>query len=500
MKNIILLILLSSALAHGQVNEKFQIFVTSDGKRAIVGFGDSIVAAPNATAGPEPDPNTVFQVNRITREVTEITDTDMSDAMGATVGTIFPAFGIHYYEATGFKPMILNMAVAGSTAEEWVEDGGYFEQYLPVVKAFMHDQHLTGIDIISSIGINDRDQPIASVVAFHEQYYETILTEFPGSRVFVVSPALSTPNQVGTSDIKRLIKDLVENNNRVRYAFNYQAIHAAGYFYDANHMNADGCIEAGKMFSRALINSRKLPKVAAQIASCFFEDIDSTKKEKFRVLSQSLDTLIWDLDFLALGPVGDVRDQTIDFSYLHSMGNLSLFFEAETVTYAASVFSRPLTGIYPAITFREAEVDDMFVMLHLTTSDLEDNPGYLFGADDGTTAFSLRRDGSNIVGRFNTESGDEITTAAANFTVGDRIGMQVIGDQMQFIKNGVLFGTPHTITGPQVLVDQPTGFGGRVLSGTFQDNWWFGYKSVQIGKASTMDYTILHNALTAAGL
>lgn len=470
---------------------------TANGREGILWIGDSILAGSSTAYGPTPTAGTVYQVNLITRAVTQIGATDISDSVGYTCFSMAPSFGIHYNTATGRKPMIMNHAISGSTFEEW--DTVYLDSVIPNANLFLSEQGLGGFRaIVISLGINDRDDPsLPGVQTYCNSVYTKILSAFPKTKIYVVQAALSNGMNDGVMFIKKMLKQKVRDNRLVRFAFNYQGIHASNYFYDANHANATGNDEMGKMLSRAIIHENE-PKEAASIMSSRFDDADITERNKIKAFTTAMGDSFYDIDFLTIGKQPDSRSKFTDFGLLHAMSNFGSYTADAGASYSTNNTSHVKTGIVPSITLMKATVSDMFVMIdYLSSQGTADATAAVFGCDDGTRSFTLKEIGASteIRGRANTTSGDEVLEGTDNFIAGNSYGLKVNGTSLQIIKNGSNYGSAHTITGAQTLATQQIMAGGMVTSGVVGNMRPLSFRWMVMGKASTVNLATLNSAL-----
>lgn len=481
-------------------NTRFPREMTSTGRVAKLVIGDSIYAGSAPTYGATPTAGTVYQVNLLTRVVTEIGATDMSDSVGYTVGSLWPRYGIHYNAATGKKPMILNHAISGSTFEEWVTI--YLDTVIPNAQLFLIEQELDKFESIHvSLGINDRDDPdLAGVQVFCNTFYDRLLAAFPGTRIHIAQAALSSPTNSGIMTIKKMIKQKIRDENMCRFGLNFQTIHSAGYFYDANHANTAGNDEMGKMVARSDIHAQHYTKEAAAMICSRFDDADLTTRSKIQAFTNSLGDYIYDIDFLSIGkqPASYAVNQLIDFAFLHGQSNFSSFFTADYAAYSINASSYIRTGINPSLTLMKATVSDMLMVIdYLADSGTADSDAALFGGVNGTSAFVLKQVTANteIRGRANTLSTDEVLETTANFTIEHRYGLSIEGTTLQITQDGTSYGSPLTVVGAQVLTNEYIAPGGIISGGTLGSMRPLAYRFHMMGKSTTANKSTLDTAL-----
>jgi hypothetical protein len=121
----------------------------------------------------------------------------------------------------------------------------------------------------------------------------------------------------------------------------------------------------------------------------------------------------------------------------------------------------------------------------------------IFGADDGSKAFSLKQitASTEIRGRANTLSSDEVVETTDNFVVGHSYGLQVEGTSEQILKDAVAYGSPLTIVGAQALCSQEIAPGGIISGGSIGNMRPVDFRWMTAFKSTTVDKAVLNAAL-----
>jgi len=471
---------------------------TPDGRQAFLVLGHSTARGSGVGPGTTPLPNTVYQVHQTTLIVSQISTTDMDDALGTTdLGTQWPSFGTTYYAKTGKKPMILNWGIPGSTFGDWVTT------HYPTVKGyadtFLETQGLTKYKaIFIHLGINDRNLDPATVQTNCTSFFNTLTTDYPDIPIFIAQAAQSIRNSTQLMMIKRMLRDVAEDYPNITIYCDEQSIHANGYFYDALHYNTLGCNEVGKMGARAVADYENYSKWALSIISTHYDDLSTTKKDLIEDFITSIGDDYFDLDELCLWKQSDQRSQRTDYCFYNGVVSYNSTFVEDNFIQFGGLSNYMRSGILPANSNVHATASDNFSMMQIKqfAAGSPAATAALYGASDGTNYHQIFQitASADIEGNLNSIAATKAVNTTTNFEAGHAYGIKIDGGTIQLLKDGSGYGSAVANASP-VVPNEEISFGGLLASGTQTNQLPVCTRYFVTGKSSTVNKSALYNAL-----
>lgn len=475
---------------------------TADGKQGFLVIGDSTARGAGESYGPTPTANTVYQVDKSTQAITQITTTDMNATTGTT-GSQWPAFGIDYYTKTGKKPMILNWGHAGTSFGDWVSTD--YALTKPSANLFLSSQGLTKFKaIFIHLGVNDINTAAGTLQTNITSLFNSITTDFPNTPIFIEQPASSARIATGITTLRTKLKQACIDYTNIQFFCDFGNIYANGYFQDAFHPSQAGCTQIGKMASRAIVDYGNYSKWALSIIAAHYDDLSGTVKTKINTFINTIGAAYFDLDCLYRWKTTDTKNIYLDFAFFNVpiAGVAPTFTNDDSISFNGST-QYIKSGLQPSTTNIKQSVGDAFYLIKVKTNNNTTGTQYAFGAVDlsGTNTrsqFIQDCDFPATNGRINVQPADFSNETTAKILNNTCYGARISGgSSLSMLKNGVDFGLLDSSLGALTLQPLEIFIGGTNQDGGLSNPMNFSTTYFASGKYSTVNQVTLYNALEA---
>jgi len=387
------------------ITKGISVDTTADGKQVFLIIGDSKAAGSNNTGGPGPTPtaNTVFQWNKNTSQIVQITNTDVL-SIAAGQGSPWPQFGITYNSNSGFKPVFVPMAVAGSKfsqitdTNDWSTAGANYTPAITQCDACLTSLGLTKPKaILVRLGVNDirNAAVLANIYTDMDSLVSRLTAKYPGVPIVftMIGRNETTAFDARNYGVRGKLISIALNNPDVHIA----CIEAS--FISTGMMGADNLHDSlamGNEVGRQMaewFNNGAYSKWGRTIISSQYEVLTSNRKTLVdNFVTSQINSGRWNkLELLCFGKTNVKNSIYIDwsmFGYLFDVTSAGWVQNSHISTNGST--TRYGYTFVPGYNNSRASQNDFIIMTKLKTNNTASGVlATLFGSGNGTSIISI---------------------------------------------------------------------------------------------------------------
>lgn len=503
-----------------------------DNKQVIVVIGDSIYAGNSdlGTGIPDAISGAVFECNAAGSTITEVVGKHIR---GESTGNPWVSFANERFNSTGYKSIICNTAVGGSTVypsastsggtlNTWYPGGTNYDVAISRINNCLIAAGVTKPRVIFvHCGINDEQSAAVSLANIQlgiESLRSRLLAAYPGVKIvwsnfgWLAISSLTTRASNMTTARGRFIRKITMEQARDYTDFcmgpYYNAFAQNGLNRTADiHWNDAGNTEAGKMLNKWMNNFSYSKEARAIISSHIGNDISIARKDAIETWLTNIGLVdYYKLDGYFRYVTDDVRNIYLDWSLKGGATNAGNFTFIQnggvSLDGAANCIN---TGLFSGSTVGgsySTQNDTVFLHRIIAARDPNINT-FAFGGALNTAAYiSLRQlaSGAGLQWRVNETSNIHNYTGVANFANNTTYGVIRTGDTV----SGLIIDQTivHTSTSPSVANLPSQVFAGVLATNEAASTEWMdctiGYDLLAPASINWQNVVIRNNELDTA--
>ncbi len=395
------------------------MFTNSSEQQVVWVIGDSHTRARGSGAyGPTPSASTVYQFYNGT--INQIGNTDIQqDVDDVNWGSIWPQFGINYFNGTGKKPVFALSGIGGTTFNynsQSVDNWSSASNLYNTSKTFC-DQALSAVGvsapkyIVVGLGNNDAfyDSPLSSISESITQVFTTLTTDYPNSEVLVIQNGKLAATSINARiiEIRRYLIDAARTFPSVSIGANMATLDPVGgcFLPDGVHMSQSGNNHIGNMLGK-FVSNNSYSKWVRSIISNHFSELNASRKTLINNFVNSVSASLFDADFIGKFKAPTEQDTYVDYSFLTAFYNLGSFtFTSDNHITTDGTSSYGRINFIPNIAQRVSQ-NDISVELKVKNNRNTDF-ATLLGGGTGVTRIQIGQTPTNAYSRIN-----DVTTSS----------------------------------------------------------------------------------------
>lgn len=313
-------------------------FTNAQGQQVVWVIGDSHGRARASGAyGPTPTAGTVYQFYGGT--INEIGATDIQqDVDDVNWGSIWPQFGINYFNATGNKPVITLSPIGGTTfafdaaaVDCWADTSTLY-----VDSKVLCDDALSAVGVQSPryivviLGNNDAFYTVAlaTIQTAINQVFATLTTDYPNAEILVVQNGRLAAGSINLriNTIRSYLIQAAIDNPNVFIAASQATLDAVGscFLADNIHMNQTGNNHIADMLGKFVLNT-SYTKWARSIISNHLSELSSARKTLIQNFVTTVGASLHSAEGIFKFKAATEQDTFVDFSFMTAFYNLAGF-------------------------------------------------------------------------------------------------------------------------------------------------------------------------------
>lgn len=308
------------------------------GRDVIWVIGDSLTRKRDTgAAGTTPAAGTVYQFYNGTINEIGSTDIQQNDDPNTNWGSMWPDFGINYYNNTGRKPVLACSGQGGSTISNDGVDDGYWAPggaYYSPAKDLCDDAcAAVGVThpkyTIIHLGINDAANAIslATIQSDISALLTQINTDYPDTEILIVQIG-----RLGAASINARIAAIrsywiaaCESFSNVYMAAGLPTFDAIGSMYQVDnvHLSQTGNLTCAAQLGRSVLPANvALTKWARTIVSCHLSELSSGRKTLIQNFVTTVGSALFSAEAIIKLKVAATNDAYLDFAMMTAFYNL----------------------------------------------------------------------------------------------------------------------------------------------------------------------------------
>ncbi len=399
---------------------------SSDGKEVIWVVGDSFTRSrPSGAYGPTPVAGTVFQY--YAGSVQQIGATDIQqDVTNVNWGSIWPKYGINYYNNTGKKPVFALSGVGGTT---FSFDAGATDTWSTASSLYANseafcDEACAAVGVaypkyvVMHLGINDAaySATLANIESDMNSLFTRITTKYPKTQIKIVIIGRLPAGSI-TSKIASIRKYLVNAANlfpQVSIAGSVSSFPSVAgnpyYLVDGLHLNQTGNnLLADMMGSKWLLNS-SYSKWARSIIACHPSDLSTTRKDLVQTFINAVGTNLFDMDVVSKLKAATEEDALFDWAFIYNGSNSGATFVANSHVSTNGTSSTWRISFFPTYNIVSSQ-QNQFIAVKIKANRTATTCAAI-GVGSGTSQLQIGQNGTTAFSRVNDVAVSAFSDAA----------------------------------------------------------------------------------------
>lgn len=467
--------------------------VSTTGYVVFAAMGDSFVAGSNNTTGAGPDATGKGYYFRTSdNTIQPITTTDIP---GASDGSPWPQFCIDYYNATGYKVVIVPNGVGGTKFfDTWDGASGTYtgartdaNDALTAVGNGI--SKLRGVLVICGINDAKGGDDLNTINTKIGNFYTALGADFPGVPIYQAMLGTATTGANRHPQVRGFIREYAITNPNVNIVCTLAPFEAYGYYgADGIHLVQTGNNVLGSKFNSYMQLDATKNKFARTIVNSYYSSM-SSELTNVNTWMTTMGTQYNDLVSLTWCKVPDRKDLYNDWGLLTVPTDDGFDFTANSFITTDPTGSKSIRmAISPQnVTYRYTSTD---LGIGAATVDRKGAFGtstkYLMGASSGSNVIGLAETSTGVMQYFIYENGTS-ATGTGGFADNTEYAVDYFGGTKSRVVNGTVTQT-ESIT-PGTALTSGVEVGARYTAGptlflNTEIRYFFWYKASSWNRAT----------------